>query len=77
MWGSGTINEDKDTTRFRMHILVDRPRASDSRPSGPYSASSVDEVALKNEQELWTLVRVTWKPRPRFKSYGSASPSRP
>src|SRR4030095_5024135 len=66
---SGAIDENEDTTRLRMHVLVDRSRAGDAAPSRPDPPARLHELALEDEQELGALVPVDRKPGARLEAY--------
>src|SRR4029450_6544208 len=79
---SGAIDENEDTTRLRMHVLLDRSRARDAVPSpadrpraGAAAPSRADptarlhELALEDEQDLGALVPVDRKPGARLEAY--------
>src|SRR4030095_7540664 len=66
---SGAIDENEDTTRLRMHVLVDRSRAGDAGPSRADPTARLHELALEDEQELGALVPVDRKPGARLEAY--------
>jgi hypothetical protein len=65
---SGPVHENEYASSLRVDVFIEGSRASDTRPAGPQTASSLDEFAFENEYELWTLVAVDRKSRARLEA---------